>query len=60
MINNQDLLADVEMYFKQIRELTALILHAESTEMTNILTINELAENGHNKLSEYKEYKKFS
>lgn len=46
---NSDLNADIEMYFRQIIELSNLMLNDNCVSTINILTLRELAEKGLNK-----------
>jgi len=48
-MNEHDINADIEMYFRQIVSLTDLMIECNSEDMPNILTIRDLAQAGLNK-----------
>ncbi|MBR2525564.1 hypothetical protein IKE67_03775 [bacterium] len=51
MISNEDLIAETELYFKQIISmLDLMITNANFKDMPNLITLKELAEIGLNKL----------
>lgn len=45
-MNNEDMIANLDMYFKQIIALTDLMLENNSEMTPNILTIRDLAQAG--------------
>lgn len=51
-IKNSDLSADIEMYFRQIIELSTLMLNDNCVSAINVLTLRELAEKGLDKIQE--------
>ena len=53
MVDNEDLIADAQLYFKQIISMSDLMIaNANIDEIPNLTTLKELAESGLNKLKQ--------
>lgn len=49
----EDSLADIELYFKQLIDLTDLMIETDNTSINNLITLKQLSESGLKSLKSY-------